>query len=347
MFSVLEKHRNKILLSLLLAIVVYAVLLLLSDYNKLTAVLRDFAWGLVPIILGFTLFNYALRFLKWHYYLRLVGVRDLGWLDSALIFFSGFCMTITPGKAGEWLKSFLVRQRTGTPVATTAPIILAERMTDGLAMLLLASTGVLLFDSTPVRLFLAAVVVAAIIAVALVQNRRLAAWVGGRLTRIPFLAGRVDHLRAFYNSSYELLRFKSLAFAIGIGFVSWSGECVALAVVLDGLGIPFSPTMVILSAFAMGLATLAGSIFLMPGGLGVTEGSIDAVLLTFGREPWLPAGVVITQRIAAAATVMIRFATLWFGVGLGFICLFIVQRRFGRVPATLPPEGAAEAGVPR
>jgi hypothetical protein len=105
--------------------------------------------------------------------------------------------------------------------------------------------------------------------------------------------------------------------------------------------------MVILSAFAMGLATLAGSIFLMPGGLGVTEGSIDAVLLTFGREPWLPAGVVITQPIAAAATVMIRFATLWFGVGLGFICLFIVQRRFGRVPATLPPEGAAAAGVPR
>ena len=40
---------------------------------------------------------------------------------------------ITPGKAGEWLKSFLVRQRTGTAIATTAPIILAERMTDGQA----------------------------------------------------------------------------------------------------------------------------------------------------------------------------------------------------------------------
>jgi uncharacterized protein (TIRG00374 family) len=344
---VLEKHRNKILLSLLLAILVYAVLLLLSDYNKLTAVLRDFAWGLLPIILGFTLFHYALRFLKWDYYLHLVGVRNLGWFDSLLIFFSGFSMTITPGKAGEWLKSFLVRQRTGTPVATTAPIILAERMTDVLAMLLLASTGVLLFDSPPVRIFLGVVVVLAIIAVALVQNRRLAAWVGGQLTRIPFLAGRVDHLRAFYNSSYELLRFKSLALAIGLGFISWSGECVALAVVLDGLGIPFSPTMVILSAFAMGFATLAGSILLTPGGLGVAEGSIDGLLLTFGREPWLPAGVTITQPIAAAATVMIRFATLWFGVGLGFICLFIVQRRFGRVPSALPTEGAAELGVPR
>lgn len=343
----LEKHRNKILLSLLLAIVVYAVLLLLSDYNKLAAVLRDFAWELVPIILGFTLFNYALRFLKWHYYLHLVGVRNLSWLDSALIFFSGFCMTITPGKAGEWLKSFLVRQRTGTPIATTAPIILAERMTDGLAMLLLASTGVLLFDNSLVRIFLGAVVVLAIIAVALVQNRRLAARVGRWLTRFSFMANRVDHLRAFYNSSYELLRFKNLAFAIGLGFISWAGECVALAVVLDGLGIPFSPTLVILSAFAMGFATLAGSILLTPGGLGVAEGSIDGLLLTFGRAPWLPPGVVITQPIAAAATVMIRFATLWFGVALGFVCLFIVQRRFGRVPDALPADAAPELGVPR
>ena len=336
----LEKHRNKILLSLLLAIGVYAVLLLVSDAGKLGAELQDFAWELLPIILGFTLFNYALRFLKWHYYLHLVGVRNLGWLDSLLIFFSGFSMTITPGKAGEWLKSFLVRQRTGTPVATTAPIILAERMTDGIAMLLLASLGLLLFDSPLVQGFLAAVVVLVIVAVALVQNRRLAGAVGRRLMRFPILAKRVDHLRAFYNSSYELLRVKSLALAVGLGFVSWSGECVALALVLDGLGIPFSWELVVLSAFAMGFATLAGSILLTPGGLGVAEGSIDGLLLTFGRAPWIPGGVPVTQPIAAAATLMIRFATLWFGVLLGFVCLFLAQRRFGRVPASLPADAS-------
>jgi uncharacterized protein (TIRG00374 family) len=338
----LEKHRNKILFSLLLAIVVYAALLLLSDVGKLGAELQDFAWGLVPLILGFTLFNYALRFLKWHYYLHLVGVRNLGWLDSMLIFFSGFSMTITPGKAGEWVKSFLVRQRTGTPIATTAPIILAERMTDGIAMLLLASLGLFLFDHPVVRGFLAAVVVLVIVAVVLVQNRRLAGFVGRWLARFPLLAPRVDHLRAFYNSSYELLRLKSLALAVGLGFISWSGECVALALVLDGLGIPFSWELVVLSAFAMGFATLAGSVLLTPGGLGVAEGSIDGLLLAFGKAPWLPGAVVITPSIAAAATLIIRFATLWFGVLLGFICLFLAQRRFGRVPAALPADAAAE-----
>ncbi len=340
--TVIEKHRRKIILSLLLAILVYAVLLLISDYGKLATVLRSFRWELLPFILGLTLFNYGLRFVKWHYYLSLVGVRNMRWVESLLIYFSGFSMTLTPAKSGEWLKSFLVRQRVGTPVATTAPIVLAERMTDGLAMLLLASTGLFLFDSPLVRAFMGAVVAIAIFAVALVQNRALARRVGAELERIRILGKWIDHLRAFYNSAYELLRFKSLGIAIGLGFVSWSGECVALALVLYGLGIPFSWTLVVLSAFAMGFATLAGSILLTPGGLGIAEGSIDGLLLAFGRPPWLPGGAVITQPVSAAATLMIRFATLWFGVTLGFLCLYLVQRRFGSVPAVAAGEVARE-----
>ncbi|MGB8645927.1 MAG: lysylphosphatidylglycerol synthase transmembrane domain-containing protein [Anaerolineae bacterium] len=340
--SLLEKHGRKILLSVLLAILVYAALLFISDFNKLTAVLRSFRWELVPLILAFTVFNYGLRFIKWHYYLGLVGVKNVPWFDSLLIFLSGFSMTLTPAKGGELLKSFLVQQRVGAPIATTAPIILAERMTDGLAMLLLAATGLFLFDSPGVRLFMGLVVIAAVIAVALVQNRSLARRVGMWLARFKVLENRVHHLKAFYNSSYELLRIKSLAFAIGLGFVSWSGECIALALVLYGLGLSFSFELVILSAFAMGFATLAGSVLLTPGGLGVAEGSIDGLLLAFGRAPWLTVGE-ITQPMAAAATLMIRFATLWFGVALGFMCLFIWQRRFGATGQTVDTPRAVES----
>jgi uncharacterized protein (TIRG00374 family) len=328
-----EKHGKKILLSLLLAVLVYAALLLISDLNRLAATLRSFRWELIPIVIALTLFNYVLRFVKWHFYLATVGVRDLSWFDSLLIFFSGFSMTITPAKSGELLKSFLVRQRVGTPVTTTAPIILAERMTDGLALLLLASFGLFLFDIAAVRLFMALVLIIAIVAVALVQNRSLARRVGKALARIPFLKSRIHHLQRFYNSSYELLRFRNLVIAIGLGFVSWSGECFALAVVLYGLGIPMSWTLVALSAFAMGFATLAGSVLLTPGGLGVAEGSIDGLLLAFGHTPYLPSGE-ISQSASAAATLMIRFATLWFGFFLGLVCLLFAQRRFGYTDLT-------------
>jgi glycosyltransferase 2 family protein len=327
--DLLQKHGRKIFLSVIFAVVVYAILLLISDTGKLVAAVQNFRWDLLPAIVGLTLFNYAIRFVKWHWYLGVVGVKKLPWVDSLLIFIAGFSMTLTPGKAGEFLKAFLVKQRTDAPVATTSPIILAERLTDGLALLILASFGLLIFDSPQVRIVLAGVVVMAIVIVSLVQRRALANRVMSWMQRAPLLATRMHYIQQFYSSAYQLLQFKTLAIAIALGIISWAGECVALALIVVGLGIPMSWTLVALSAFAMGFATLAGSLLLVPGGLGVAEASIDGLLLAFGRAPWLPEGT-ITQPIAAAATLMIRFATLWFGFFLGLVCLAIVSRRFAQ-----------------
>ena len=323
-----QKHKRKILASILLAVIVYAALLFVADTSNLVAEVRGFQWQLLPVIIGLTLFNYGLRFVKWHWYLGVVGVKNLHWLDSLLIFLAGFSMTLTPGKAGEFLKAFLVQQRVGTPIAKTSPIILAERMTDGLALLILAAAGLLIFDSAQVRIVMAGVVVMATIIVLLVQRRALAQRVMRWMERAPLLATRMHHIHAFYSSSYELLKFKPLVIAIGLGIISWAGECFALALIVVGLGIPFSWTLVALACFAMGFATLAGSLLLVPGGLGVAEASIGGLLLAFGQAPWLPSGT-ITASIAAVATLMIRFATLWFGFFLGLICLAIVSRRFG------------------
>src|SRR5207249_4789587 len=85
--------------------------------------------------------NYLLRFLKWELYLRRLGVR-IPLSDSFLIFLSGFSLTVTPGKVGEVLKSYLLREAHGVPMARTAPIVVAERLTDLVALALLAVVGV-------------------------------------------------------------------------------------------------------------------------------------------------------------------------------------------------------------
>ncbi|HEX8803508.1 MAG TPA: cytochrome P450, partial [Acidimicrobiales bacterium] len=116
--------RGKIVLSLVFGILVVAALSLVADVRQLAATLRGFAWGLAPAILGLTLCNYALRFLKWQYYLRLIGVRGLATRDSLGIFFSAFTMVMTPGKVGELLKSYLLRRVAGTPVAAGEQVVL-------------------------------------------------------------------------------------------------------------------------------------------------------------------------------------------------------------------------------
>ena len=61
--------------------------------------------------------------------------------DSLLLFLSGFALTVTPGKVGEVLKSYLLRESFGQPIARTAPIVLAERLTDLIGLLLLTLLG--------------------------------------------------------------------------------------------------------------------------------------------------------------------------------------------------------------
>lgn len=331
----LGKLRNKLILGLLLGVVVVAGLSVYADFNKMVAVLRDFEWGFLPPILLFTLFNYALRFFKWDVYLRLIGATGVPKKDSLLIFLSGLAMAMTPGKVGELLKSYLLKQVRGTPISVSAPIVMAERLTDGVAMLVLASVGLVMFNYGTALLVGIALFVIAFLFV--FQNRALAGKIMGFGERLPVVSKVVHHIHAFYESSYELFRLPNLLFGVGIGVVSWFGEVIALMLVLMGLHIPFSFTLVVISAFVLSASTLIGSITLLPGGLGTTDASIAGML-----QFLVPAqlGIAMTESTAVAATLIIRFATLWFGVGIGLVALAFMQRRLGKL--ALPEEEAAQ-----
>jgi len=67
---------------------------------------------------------------------------------SFLIFLAGFSLTVTPGKLGEAVKALLLRESHGIPAARTAPIVIAERFTDLVGLLLLACVGVFTFHVT-------------------------------------------------------------------------------------------------------------------------------------------------------------------------------------------------------
>ncbi|HXF60768.1 MAG TPA: lysylphosphatidylglycerol synthase transmembrane domain-containing protein, partial [Caldilineaceae bacterium] len=124
--------RRKFLLSLVIALLVYIALALYSDWNKLTAALSSFPWLLLVPVLGLTLLNYIGRALRWHWYLRLLG-SPISLRDSSRIFGVGMLMVMTPGKAGEFLKCYMIKNVAGTPMSVTAPVILAERLLDGAA----------------------------------------------------------------------------------------------------------------------------------------------------------------------------------------------------------------------
>ncbi len=322
--------RRRFLLSLLFGLLVVTVLSFVGDAPRVLDAAEHFTWAYVPAILALTAFNYLLRWVKWSYYLRLIGIPATRG-DGAAIFACGLSMAMTPGKIGELLKAWLLRARAGTPMAVSMPVILAERLTDGVAMLILASAGLLLYRHGWQALLLIAL--AAVAAVAVVQSRPLALRILALLEGVPVLAPRAHHLRAFYESAYVLLSWRPLLTALAIGVVSWSGECVAFFLVLTGLGFTPSVGLLIRAAFVLATSTLVGSASLLPGGLGAAEASSAALLRLV-----LP----ISGARAVVATLLIRFCTLWFGVGVGVVSLALFRKRLGLTAAPEPPDATPQ-----
>src|SRR5581483_3510448 len=185
------------------AVVGFLALGLYGDLSKVGGALFRFRWELLPAILGLTLANYGIRFLKWHYYMKQLEV-PIGWGDSSRVFLSGLAMVVTPGKVGEFFKAYLVREVSGTPVARTMPTVICERLTDGVAMIGLASAGLVLFGYGWQPLL--AIAALALIIILAVQYRPLAEAILGAGERLPLLANRMHHLHEFYDGAYALLR---------------------------------------------------------------------------------------------------------------------------------------------
>ncbi len=313
----LENLRGKFLISVFLGMLVVVGLGVYADFPKLVQIISRFDLGLLPAILALTLMNYGLRFFKWQYFLRVLDAPPLPTGRRALIWFSGLSMVITPGKVGEWLKSYLLREESGMPISESAPTVLGERLSDALAMALLASGGLILYGYGWQTL--AAAVVVGCLAVGLSQYRPFARWAIATAARVRFVKGRVHLLEAFYESTKQLFHWRVLGLGVLIGVVSWAGEGIAFYLVLVALGAVPSPQLLVQAVFILSTATIAGGLSMVPGGLVVADGGIAGLLLLLGATH--------DTTMAAAATIIIRFATLWFGVSVGLIALGFVSRR--------------------
>jgi glycosyltransferase 2 family protein len=326
--------RNRLLLSILFGVLVYAGLTAFSDFEQVAESFGEFRWELLPLILLVTCGNYALRFVKWQYYLHMIGVRGLRAYDSFLIFFSGLGMVVTPGKVGEWLKSYLLREMHGTPVMRSAPILLAERLTDSLALLVIGGIGVAFFG--PQYWWVVAVIAGgSAIAVAVSRHRPTARAIIRFVDRLPVVGRFARHMEEMYESTYILMEPRAVLLMTGLSICSWFFEVMAFYLTLVGLGVSGDIDTLLKAAFILPIATLVAAIVVFaPGGLGVAEGSITAL----SREliEGLSAGA------AAVGTVIIRIATLWFGVIVGLITFAVLTRKLTREGKTLDVVGEEE-----
>lgn len=287
-----------IALVVLLGVAVYIFILGTSDdINELKQKISRLSTGDLIVPIGFSLTSYFLRFLRWRLILRRLGY-SLPFKIDLIYYLSGFALTMTPGKSGETIRSaFLLQAQVPIRVSLSAFVI--ERSFDLLIVGLLAT---LLFAPVSVTL---ALFIAALVAISLVSARLAREEWQGNSSRLPKIL-RI-FLDAISRASVALKPQSTVIYAL-LGCAAWASQGIGFFAIV-GL---FSQDIGVFKAISTYCAGLfIGAASLIPGGIGVTEGSLS----------WLLQAQGLDQNSAILSALISRGCTLWLAVAVGCTAL--------------------------
>ncbi len=274
---------------------------------------------MVPIAL-LALVYYALKALRWYYYLGEAGIHVPLWRAGAA-YLAGQWFMFTP--AGELTRAYFLGG--GVSFAAAAPTVIVQALADFFALAVVALAVLPAYPVlAPLVLPVALPLVALMLVLAAPAVRRHAARWQPLGWRGP------QQLRALLDQSTHLLGARQTGTGLLLGvpavFVG------ALALHLAGLAVGSADWAIGQTLGVYTLMQLVGGLSASPHGLGVTEGSGLLLLAYVGVE----------GGTALAAVVLFRATLLGLGMMLGGVAL-VGLRIADRGPAC-PPPTAAQAG---
>jgi uncharacterized protein (TIRG00374 family) len=296
---------SKAIIIIFLILTFYIGFIAYSDFSEFSSNISQFKFEFLPIILGLSFVSYFIMGIRQKIFLKRLGIK-LKTKESLLLYFSGLSMSITPGGAGEAIKSYYLKKKYGHKISKTFPLVLIERFHDlGVVISVIAFTLIFLQISEVIIVEII-IIPLIIIAYVLVRIKKLFVKTINFFNRIKKLEKIFGGILKSYDGMYEMLDPKTTikAWAIGIIaqiFFALSVYSVFLAFDQD-FGFIFT-TQVVYSSI------LFGAISLLPGGVGLTEITTVNFLTDKGME----------ISLATSITIMLRLVTIWFSTIIGLI----------------------------
>ncbi|WP_296765481.1 lysylphosphatidylglycerol synthase transmembrane domain-containing protein [Sediminimonas sp.] len=308
------RWRDIALMAVLVVLVVagLAGLAAATGWEQTVAQLSRLGLVQIAVLLLLSCVNYGLRGLRWHLFARRLGLPVTP-LQSLRHFWGGFAMVVTPGRVGEVIRLRWIGRETGWRIERTAPMVVADRASDMVAMGLLLGLAVAL-SSTSIAMALPVAGLALAGAYLVTRPRLLRGLAEGFYGLTGLLPRLVVRVRLAARSLGRFSNPWVLLAATGLGMCGWLAEGVAFHLLMGWMGFEtglWKATLIFV------FSTLAGGLTGAPGGLGGAEGAMVALLLVEG----------VPMETAIAATAVIRVTTLWFAIIVGFIAFPIAERK--------------------
>ena len=300
------KLDNRIIPILVATIGIYAIFLFISDYNVITEKISNFKINYLPLILLLVSASWVPLIIKWHFLLKNSEI-NIPLTKSIAVFFSGVAFDITPGQIGTLIKSQLLKTSSNISRTKTVPIVIVEKIYDLIGAILASVIGIIILGMESYLIIIAISVLATIFF--FMYHRRSSELVFNRITKLKFFSKYIDNMSEFYEVVKKSTNVKAATICILLALTYWFIISAAAYYTLIAFDVNLLDYLKVLAIYAT--STLLGAISFIPGGIGITEGSIAGLFTLNGVD-------VSTALILG---VMIRVLTLWYSVSVGFISL--------------------------
>jgi len=324
----LRNAARGLVVAALASMLVYAVMLVLSDGPEVLAALRGFSAVTLGWMFVLATGGFVVRGLRWGRLMRVVG-HPVSRRDALYMHLAGQTMSISPGRVGEILKPWLARDIAGMPMKRGVPLVFSERVADLIAVCILSLGGLSVIGGGPWGLVTATVGV--------VVGTWLAgsSWFHGVAMRTIAKQSWASRYRSSTDSISEAIQltlgWRALWWSVASSVLAWGLEGIAFSLCIQELGFDALSTMTAVSVYAV--ATIVGALTFLPGGIGLTEASMTGLLVA--------AGMGVSD--ATVATLLIRLVTMWWGVLLGWIVLWSRPSVIRKMTSVAMPEPESDA----
>ena len=300
------KLDNRLILVLVAVVGIYAIFLFISDYNIISEKISNFKINYLPLILLFVSASWIPLIIKWHLLLKNCEIH-VPLKKNILVFLSGAAFEITPGQIGVLIKSQILKTSFNIPRTRTVPVIFIEKMYDLVGAILASIIGIIILGIEPYLIIVAILVLAIIFF--FMYYRPASKLFFKRITKTKFFSKYVESISEFDKVIQKSTNVKIATTCILLAVTYWFIISAAVYYTLIAFDINILDYLEVLAIYAT--SVLLGAISFIPGGIGITEGSITGLFTLNG----------IDVSTALILSIMIRIFTLWYSVGLGFILL--------------------------
>ena len=300
------KFDNRIIWVIIASVGLYGVFLFFSDFNIISKQISNFKYEFLPLILLLVSISWTPLLVRWQILLKKNDI-NIPIKKSFLLFLGGMSMSITPGHVGELIKSQLIKTIYNIPRTKTAPIIFVEKFYDLTGAIIASIIGIIILGMDASLILISVSIL--IVIIFLIYYRPIFEFILKRVTKTKFFSKYSENI----SDSYEIVRNSTTpqisSISFGLSILYWIIISVAVHFILLSFGIESISILKTISIYSS--SVIIGAISFIPGGLGITEGSLIGL---FSLE-----GIDIS--LALVLGVMIRILTMWYSVSIGFICL--------------------------